>query len=90
MTTVSAEQLWDLYAEAVQFTIPLIRRKEIDLDDFIRAYKPFLRGKGPTPEGDVEDWLKVPGDQQAVAYNELIENITRRMEKSLQCPAGGK
>ena len=86
----SPEKLADLYEEAIRFTVPLIRRKEIDLDDFIHAYKPFLKGKGPTPEGDVEDWLKVPPDQQAIAYNELVDNITRRMENSLTVPGERK
>ncbi len=89
MMSVPFEIRRALYEEAVHFTVPLIRRKEIDLDDFISAYKPFLKGKGPTPDGDVSDWLKVPPDQQAIAYNELVENITRRMEKSLQ-PTGRK
>ena len=89
MKSMSPEKQADLYEETIRYTIPLIRRKEIDLDDFIHAYKPFLKGKGPTPEGDVEDWLNVPSDQQEIAYTELVENMIRRMEKSLTA-AGGK
>lgn len=70
------EELDNLYKEAILFSIPTIRRKEIGIEDFISAYKPFLKG-------DTDKYLALPPEQQEYAYDVIIGNIVGRMEKSI-------
>ena len=84
MKNATPEELDAIYEEAVRYTIPLIRDKEIEFDDFIAAYKPFLKNYVPAEGKTVEDWLTLPPAEQDVAYDEMINKIVERMIKSIQ------
>jgi len=84
MKNATPEELDAIYEEAVRYTIPLIRDKEIEFDDFIAAYKPFLKNYVPAEGKTVEDWLTLPPAEQDIAYDEMINKIVERMYKSIQ------
>ena len=83
MKSMDPRALRTLYEEAIQFTIPLIRRKELDFEDFIAAYKPFLASY-VAPGHTAEDWLQNPVEKQDILYDSLIDHITDRMKASIQ------
>lgn len=84
MTSIDQTKKNDLYRETVQFAIPVIRRKEVDLEGFAEAYAPFLVRKIDGVIGTVEDWLKQPEDRQDEIYDTIIDSIIERMEASLE------
>lgn len=84
MKNATPEELDAIYEEAVRYTIPLIRDKEIEFEDFIAAYKPFLKSYVPAEGKTVEDWLSLPEAEQNIAYDEMINKIVERMYKSIQ------
>lgn len=83
MKNMDIHALQALYEEAIQYTIPLIQRKELDFEDFIAAYKPFLMSY-VAPGHTAEDWLQYPVEKQDILYDSLIDSITKRMQASIE------
>ena len=84
MKSVTQEEAEHLYREAVEYTIPLLKDQEISFEDFLAAYKPFLKRYTPGEGKPLEDWLLLPQKEQAVAYEEMISKMIERMYKSIE------
>lgn len=84
MGSVSDEEKKNIYQETIEYTIPLLKDQEIEFEDFIRAYKPFLRQYTPGEGKTVDDWLKLPPAEQTYAYNEMVNKIVDRMYNSVR------
>lgn len=83
MERISEEKKQMLMEETIQFAIPLIRRQEITFERFLKVYGKFLENKAPGKDKTVYDWLTVPEEEQKIAYNALVDNLTSRMESKI-------
>lgn len=87
MKSISPEEADSIYREAVEYTIPLLKDKEIEFEDFLAAYKPFLKNYVPGEGKPLEDWLLLPPAEQEIAYDEMVNKIIERMYKSIEIHA---
>ncbi len=84
MKNATPEELDSIYRETVEYTIPLLKEKEIEFEDFLAAYKPFLKNYVPGEGKTLDDWLELPPAEQDVAYDEMVNKIVERMYGSIQ------
>ncbi len=84
MKSISKEENDSLYKEVILYAVRLIRQKETTFANFIDAYKVFLKDQLPQGGEKLEDWLKLPVEEQRVAYDALADQIVERMMNSLQ------
>lgn len=87
MKSISEEEADSIYREAVEYTIPLLKEKDIEFEDFLAAYKPFLKQYVPGEGKPLEDWLLLTPGEQEIAYDEMVNKIIERMYKSIETPA---
>ena len=84
MHNATEEEIGDLYKELVEYSIRLIKDKEIDFDDFIDAYRPFIKQYTPGEGKTIDDWLKMSTAERRVAYDEIVNKMIERMLNSIQ------
>lgn len=84
MKNATQEEKNSVYKETVEYAIPLIKDKDIDFEDFLDAYKPFIKQYTPGEGKELKDWLKLAPSEQEVAYDEIINKMVERMLNSLK------
>ncbi len=84
MKSISPEEADAIYREAVEYTIPLLKEKDIEFEDFLAAYKPFLKQYVPGKGKKLEEWLLLSPAEQNIAYDEMVNKIIERMYKSIE------
>ena len=84
MESITPEERKQLYKEVIQYAVPLIRQKETSFEDFIDAYSAFLKDHVPAPGKTLKDWLKLPKEEQRIAYDAMADHIIERMLNSIR------
>lgn len=84
MQSITPEERETIYREAVEYTVPLLKERDIEFEDFLSAYKPFLKKYTPGEGKQYEDWLKLTPAEQEFAYEKMTNEIVGRMLKSIE------